>query len=246
MSLLKSVPVGWSIEEEFFSGYLRLPTLRMLESDFPWIGEWRRTADSGQDAHTKASIASAYRQRMNDHAAEVTDRLLSLRHGPIVMKVFPEHLAWPALDDIVERWRPKVVILRRRLLFSYLSTLKAEETGTWFNEDNTSATFSLESTQASQYMAQADGWFDHVLGLCERVDVPWFDAHFEGVIESDHQREALFEFLGVDHRWRSATPTTTRQDRRTDASLMSTLQALRSLAPEQQEALMRLPGPRIV
>lgn len=244
MSLLKAIPTGWEVEEEFFSGYMRESTLRLLKPDFPWIEEVRRGFDANQSAHDKSSIARAYRDRMNVHAMEVTERILSLRRGSVAMKVFPHHLDWSVLDAIIDRFQPRVVVLRRRMIFSYVSILKGHATGVWFSGDNSAAPLMLEHVPITQYIAEADAWFDHAFRTCMGRGAPWVDVDFEGVVESTHQRETLFGFLGIDPRWRDLTPGTRRQDLRTDASLVRTLEVFRGLSWEEQDHLMRLPGPR--
>ena len=245
MSLLKAIPTGWEVEEEFFSGYMRESTLRLLKPDFPWIDEVRRSFDSEQSAHEKALVARAYRDQMNLHAIDVTERILSLRRGSVAMKVFPHHLDWSVLDAVIDRWQPRVIVLRRRMIFSYVSTLKGHATGVWFSGDNSSAPLMLDVVPIAQYVAEADAWFDYAFRTCIGMRAPWVDVDFEGVVESTHQRGALVRFLGIDPTWADMTPATRRQDLRTDASLERTLEVFRGLSREDQDDLMRLPGPRL-
>lgn len=242
LSLMKERPGILAIEEEFFSGYIRDPTLKLLLPDFPWIAEWKKVADLLPDGQQRQAASLAYHNLMNENAIEVTEGLLALRENPVVVKLLPTHLDWGNVDQILQRWKPRTIILRRRLIFSYISLLKATETGRFFNQDNTLASIQLNNDAAYHYIAETDHWFDHVYAACDRLNVPTLDVTFEDTFESNTQQNAIMEFLGIDPSGPVVVPSTVRQDRRTEASLVESLRSFGSLPLELQNELLRLPG----
>jgi len=145
----------------------------------------------------------------------------------------------------MQRWRPQTIVLRRRLIFSYLSLLKATHTGRWFTQDNTMAPAKLDEDDAHRYIREVDNWYNHIFAICSDAEVPVLDVTFENTVESNSQRDCLLEFLGIDSMDKTSLPATVRQDRRTDSSLADTLRSFGSLSPELRSELLRLPGPRL-
>lgn len=236
------------VEGEFYYGLVHRRTIDEVHDAFPWIGdradEYERT---GIDDPSTPQWR-AYRETMNAHAVEVTRTLLDRRTGPTMIKVFAHHLDPATLDEVVGTFHPEVIVVRRRLLFSYVSHVKATRTNAWNGKDNTDAGLEAADADARRYIDDADEWIRHVNGLCARHGIDAQRVTYEGLFESLGDRAAVAAALaragavmGLDDpaSWQPATRT---QDRRTDESLEGTFALFDSLSADVRRDLLRYPG----
>lgn len=233
---------------ELLYGQMRGLAEDSLHRDFPWIGsvDFDDRKEMGA-AERQASIAE-YRDLMNANVVDVVGRLMQGRSGPTVIKVLPGHIRDAALRDLMDAHRPRILMQRRTMLFSYLSLLKAQYTGTWFRDDTTHASPVLSSTLVESYVRETDAWFDWNQARILEWGLVAMYATYEGLLETRVDLPVLREFFDgcdltpeaqSDQTWVSPMNV---QDRRTDGSLVDTIAQLRSLSPANQRALLRKPG----
>lgn len=232
-SMLRVSGLTMAVEGEFYAGFVKEQTKEHLKESFPWV-----TVPN-----------TAFRELINTNVTAVTEALLSDRTSLTVIKVFPRHLDDGALDQVLQTFRPRVILLRRRLLFSYISWLKARKAKSWFGSDTTDVQVTMSDSSAHRYIRFADRWFATVIDACQRANLEVLDLTYEDLLENETGHTALRSFLhesaatiriGTPGRLK---PTSKRQDQRTDQSLFPLLQDFSRLSPDVRDALLRYPGP---
>ncbi|MEL6365353.1 MAG: hypothetical protein AAFR11_11005 [Pseudomonadota bacterium] len=85
------------------------------------------------------------------------------RYDALAFKVFPKHLDDAALkEDVLARPDVSVVIVRRRLLASYLSLRKAEEVKKYIDVDTTNLQVELKVRGYLDWRAEVLDWYSRV------------------------------------------------------------------------------------
>jgi hypothetical protein len=236
------------VEGELFHGHLRKETLSKMSGRFPWIGGAALAERATMSKDDQESAAREYRLKISAEALEVTVELMKYGEGLTVIKVLPDHLEVAALERIMSELRPRVIVLKRQMLFSYVSNLKAIASNAWCREDNTDFAAQLRESEARSYINSADEWFDLVSSFTNRFGLEQLNVSFSDLFESTNPIPILREFLlGVDvhpelNNAEGAGASTIRQDRRTDQSLANMVRQLSELSPETVDDLLRLPG----
>ncbi len=236
------------VEGEFYFGHIREKSLERLEGACPWVGSADIDARRQMTAEHAERKVAAYRQLMSASAVEVTGTLLEGRSGPTVMKVFPNHLDRAALVDVLDAYRPRIIVLRRLMAMSYASLLKAQASGAWFRKDTTDVAASMRPDAAREYVRRTDDWFDWIDATIAELDLEVLDTTYEALFESDNPFPALRDLLW-DVKFRNAVEKggrlearTQRQDRRTDRSVARLLADFGSLPADVRGDLLRHPG----
>lgn len=218
---------------EAYSGVFPPAMMGRLAGEFPW-------AEDAQSADFKT--------RMDENVLEVTRSLIDLSDNAAIIKVFPRHLSREALDSVLREMSPRVVVLRRTLMFTLLSLLKSRTSGIWYGTEQTDVEVEIDDRQVADYVARMDDWFDWV---DDRIHAHGLDALQLTYSELYETREGLDRLRAFPQGW-SVSPTgadnetwlprSSIQDRRTDESLTRALLQLTALSPDNQRALLRLPG----
>lgn len=135
-------------------------------------------------------------------------------------KVFPQHLDDALLrDEVLARPDTGVVIVRRRLLASFLSLRKAEEVNEYIDVDTTGVKVTLKASAYSDWRAGVLDWYDRVEALLAAVGKTPERLSYEDEIDTDPYTLAgllveKFGRLGVattrDH---GETPALEKQDK---------------------------------
>lgn len=233
----------------------------LLEAGFPramWCGEtYGGWVPDGVGAYLAAGYpwyaqpkSPAFVGRMDKNVLNITHRLMELSGGPTIIKVFGPHLSSGALDRVLREFSPRVIVLRRRMVFSCVSMRRSMRSGIWYGDEITDTHLALENAAVQDYVTVTDRRFDQIdESVAEHgLDALWLT--YSDVFESRSALPALRSFLSDwelspmaedDESW---LPRTAIQDRRSDESIEQVLRSFVGLTPENQRALLRLPGRR--
>lgn len=213
---------------------------RMLIQQFPWF---RRDADSDGK---RTSGTQDFAVAINRHVVEVTNAVLNYRPGRTLIKVFPDHLGLQAFERLLRSFRPRLLILRRDLVFSYISHLRAQRTESWAETESSYVPYTISERAALEYTVQSDVWFDRVAVLAERLALDTVWLTYTGLFATGSEISLLESFypgppMDVDESGRLRSELQI-QDRRTDPSILEMIKAISNLSATTQNRLLRLPG----
>lgn len=262
LDLLISLPrsgtnaLGDAIErsrpEVHWMGELFLGTPRRWRDDrfsdmFPWFNrERRRDMSPTVREHTRSEFTAV----MSEHVIEVTNAVLQNRPGRTLIKVFPDQLHPLALQKLLGVFRPRLLILRRDLVFAYVSQLRAVHSGSWRNSDHTDVPLTINDRDALQYAVACNAWIDGVAFVAERLGLHSTWLTYEGLFTTGDDLPQLESFypgspMPVDPRSGRLHSCLSVQDRRSDASILELLKAVSTLSAATQAHLFRLPGKHV-
>ena len=113
---------------------------------------------------------------------------------------FNDHISKNEIEEILDNHpNTKIIILRRSLIDSYKSLVKALQTGNWGTtplnqkENKWSGWKSDKIPSFQDYEVKQNEWFDYCDGLTKRYNLPTLRMSFEMVINSKF--EELDEFM---------------------------------------------------
>jgi lipopolysaccharide biosynthesis glycosyltransferase len=217
-----------------------------LLDQFPWFSNGDPNSRAAMKPRERDNATRSLSAAMSENAVAVTRSVLKSRTGRTLIKVFPDQLDPAAFEEVLRIFRPRLLILRRELVFSYISLLRASRTGSWWDADLTDVPFNVTDRAALQYAVRTDGWFDYVAQLAAKLRLESVCFTYSGLFDTGAEialLESLYPgpSLSTDAagRLRSGLGV---QDRRSDASVLDMLQGVSRLSSTAQSHLLRLPG----
>lgn len=213
---------------------------------FPWFSDGDPVGRAAMTPEARSEAMTSFAATMSEHAVDLTRAVLGRRQGRTLIKVFPEQLSPAAFQEVLLAFRPRLLFLRRDLVFSYISLRRAMETGSWWNSDLTYVPFTLTDRSALKYAVNADGWIDFVTHLAVELNLESVWLTYNGLFDTGRDIALLESFypgpaMGVDEAGRLRSGFRI-QDRRSDASVLDALVAVSRLSTTTQSHLLRLPG----
>lgn len=214
-----------------------------LDHQYPWFKASRISPSNRLVDHCRKDFLTM----MSENVVDVTRAVLAKRTGRVLIKVLPGQLHPSAFSALLHAFRPRLLILRRELIFSYVSILKAAESQSYQNFDNTNADFKMSNRHALDYCRTNHNFIDRAALLAERLGLISVAITYNGLFSSGEDVRALNEFYPGEAFPRDLetgvliSPQTV-QDRRTDESLLAMIKGVYSLSAEAQSNLIRLPG----
>lgn len=222
-----------------------------LSGEFPWYAtgdpEFRDQLSPAERIVSRRRFAAA----MNENAIEITRAVVATRGGRSLIKVFPDQLHASVFEELLTVFRPRLLILRRDMLFSYISLQRATRSNAWRNSDVTDVPYSVSDTDALQYALRADLWIDRVAGLVSKLQLDNVWLTYAGLFTTGEDIALLESFypgpaLPVEDQSAGLKSSLKVQDRRSDASILGMIKAVSALSTITQSQLLRLPGHHVV
>jgi lipopolysaccharide biosynthesis glycosyltransferase len=234
---------GFVIAGELFNGYLGGPIADILRSSFPWIQR--------DNPKTQSLSPREFKALMEINAKTI---LQSLQRNPklagqtVVVKIFPSHLSYESLIDLLAIFRPDVIIMRRVILYTFLSRQKARSAGSgaYTQVDSSDRLIEVDEREISSYITNSDVWFSSIKKTVESLKLVNIDITYSGIFETGEELPVLEKFLSL-HRGDTITviPENTGltiQDRRKDYFLTDVMGQYSQLTESLRGDLIRLPS----
>ena len=234
---------GFAIAGELFNGYLGGPIADTLRSSFPWIQR--------DNPKTQSLSPREFKALMEINAKTILETLQrnpNLAGQTVVVKIFPSHLSYESLIDLLAIFRPDVIILRRVLFFTFLSEQKAMNSGlnAWVQVDSSDQMVDVKQKQLLDHIERSDAWFSSLRKMVGSLKLVYVDITYSGIFETGDELPILENFLSL-HRGDAITlnPESTRvtiQDRRKDYFLTDVMGQYSQLPESMRGDLIRLPS----
>ncbi len=224
----------------------RSVALGALDRTIARLDATRTTLELGSQWRANLAIEASSDEQSDEHPApggdSGMDLLISVPHsgaellahaiqtsvrGVTLATVFPEHLHPAALEQTLRKRRPRIIILRREMVFSSMPD-------------------ELSESAASDYVVQCDSWFDRAVRLVEQLGLQWISLTYDGLFAcgSDVPHLATF-YPGAAwpvHASGALCPEDRQDDSRSDASILAVIKSVTTLSASTQANLLRLPG----
>ena len=226
-----------------------------LVDRFPWFFNGGPAALDDVPAADRQKAFNTFAATVSGHVVELTREVLENRPGRTLIKIFPDQLHPSAFEELLRVFRPRLLVQRRELVFTYVSRLRATQRDrrdrafgkAWLGADLTDAPYAIDDWAALEYAARCDAWFDRLdqhageLGLINvwltynglfttGADIPLLESFYPGpALPTRRDSKGLQSSLMI-------------QDRRSDASVLGMLKAVSTLSAATQARLLRLPG----
>ncbi len=233
--------------DEVFLGFTTGLRDGELSSTFPWFAaahpDLRKDMPPNQRLKTERALAAT----MSEHVVEVTSSLLESRQGRTLIKIFPDHLHPAAFVELLRVFRPRLLILRRDIVFSYISLLRALQSGSWWDADSTQVPYRVNDRDAFKHGRKWDNWITLAASAADRLDLENHWLTYSGLFSTGSDVSVLESFypgprLPVDTGTGALKSEFSVQDRRTDAAVLGMIKAVSGLSATAQAQLLRLPG----
>ncbi len=226
-----------------------------LGKTLPWFAQRGPESLAALPSHQRLESFRSFSATVSDHALDLTRTILKNKNGRTLIKLFPEQVSPSAFEDILRTFRPRLLFVRRELIYTHVSRLRAtnrdatEKTfaTSWMNEDLTGTAFTIDEWQALKYVAQCDHWYDSVECLAEDLGLRSTWLTYSGLFLTGDDIPLLQDFYPGDDfatvQGADGLMSTLKvQDRKTDSSVLALLKAASGLSVSTQAKLFRLPG----
>jgi lipopolysaccharide biosynthesis glycosyltransferase len=218
-----------------------------LVDQFPWFASDPPDPRKEMRASERQLAFSRFAVTMSENAVELTTAVLQSRSGRSMIKVFPEHLHPCAFEELLATFHPRLLIMRRDLIFTCISRLQAQHVNAWRKTDLTDVPYTVDERSALQYALQCDAWFDRVERLAEELDLHTAWITYGGLFTTGADIPVLQSFypgppLPVDPDSGALRSGLQIQHKRSDASILDMLKAVSDLSAATQSRLLRMPG----
>jgi hypothetical protein len=230
---------------ELFSGHSSEEINQIVQEKFSWVNDLKNSEDK------RTSIRIKYQEKMNTEAPELLNFLSEnemFQNKIFLVKIFPDHLSLESLGIVLKAYGLHVIFLRRRMIYSYISLLKAQFTKNWWGMDYSSQKVELDEKRAQDYIEKSDRWFIQTQDLVSSIEIPSVNFTYEEIFETANETLSLGKFLknfaGSEILSNSYKIPTLPQDRRHDRFLSELLVGFANIRTDVQTQLLRFPGLR--
>lgn len=218
-----------------------------LAGEFPWFAsaspESRRLMSPTQRFEERRDFTAT----MSRNVIEFTQAVMNSREGRILIEVFPDQLHPLALGELLEVFRPRLMFMRRDILFPYLSQTRASGENPQRPSDLTDMPDTINEQVALHFAIRCDSWIDGVAGLAQSLGLQNLWLTYDGVFVTGDDIPLLESFypgqaIPMDSEaggLRSARPSATD---RSDAAILTMVKALSTFSALTHAQLLRLPG----
>lgn len=100
-------------------------------------------------------------------------------------KIFPEHLEFNKVENILKRDDVEVVFLKRLPIESYISMLKARESGAWKDSDHTNIKPRIEFNKFVKWYNAKEKWYKNVENILIGCHKHSYTLYYENFTKSD-------------------------------------------------------------
>jgi hypothetical protein len=234
---------GFAIAGELFNGYLGGPIADILRSSFPWLQR--------DNPESQSLSQSEFRTLMDINAKTLLETMQNnpkLAGKTVVVKIFPNHLSNERLIDLLAAFRPDVIMMRRVILYTYLSRQKARSSGSgsYTRVDSSDRLIEVDEREISSYITRSDAWFSSLKKTVDSLSLVHLGITYSGIFETGEDIPVLEKFLSL-HRGNTITVIPenaglTIQDRRKDYFLTDVMGQYSQLSESLRRDLIRLPS----
>jgi hypothetical protein len=241
-SILNRYSYDINVVSEVFGGSFSEETKNLLVDSLPDIARFSPYSENSY--FNKNSFVSERKKWMTDNAVDIVSGLLNSDSHATVLTIFPNQLEWEAVRDIISIHNPVIVFLRRSMLFSYTSLLKARTNDCFDGNQYKINDLKFDESEIIKYIDKNNDWFNYVYQSVKDFDAEFVDICFSDAFESDN---GLDELKNILNRYVSVSdtsiniPETNRQDIRGDESLLIMINELMKLSPETLSRFLKLP-----
>lgn len=218
-----------------------------LSGRFPWFAsgdpEARRTMSRSHRFEARRDFAAT----MSKNVVEFTQAVMESREGRILIEIFPDQLHPLALGELLEAFRPRLVFMRRDILFPYLAQARANCEDPHRPFEPTDPADALNEKTAVHFAIRCDSWIDGVAGLAQSLGLQSLWLTYDGVFTTGDDIPPLGAFypggvLPTDTQSRGLRSTRRSPADRGDAAILTMIKALSTFSAHTQAQLLRLPG----
>ena len=246
--------VNWMNEMYLGAEWTNLADGELLDR-FPWFSNGGPEAINDVPPTERGKAFDSFAATMSSHVVELTRAVLENQTGRTLIKVFPDQLHPSAFEALLKVFRPRLLVLRRELIFTYVSQLRAirldeRERGfgkAWLGQDLTEAPYAISDRAALHYALRCDAWFDRLDRLAAELGLTNVWLTYTGLFTTGADIPRLQSFypgptLPTGDGSGGLQSGLTIQDRRSDASVLGMIKAVSNLSATTQAHLLRLPG----
>ena len=243
LNLISGANSKFTSAGELFGGYGGKLISESLSNQFPW---YRDLADS--ETRSDENVQQ-YFEKMNRDSLNIIDCLVNdkkFENQIIVVKVFQSHLSEEKLAEVLEKYATHVIFIRRRTLYTYVSSLKARATGNWWGKDSSSTKVVLSENEVRRYISTVNSWFDFTFDLVKKLEIPTLSISYDGLFETKTDlpllRSFLEELVGTIGDIETLQIKTQIQDRRHESLINELLVQFAELPNDVRRDLLDYPG----
>ena len=209
-SMINHPAIGLNYYGEFFIFNQWSPIVEYLNKYIPFFS-WRYFLNTRRQ---KRNWMHYRFEKTSLDPIKTVEKILAFP-GTHTIKIFPEHLHFEVLENLVETHKPHVVILRRNHLDRYVSLKKANATGKWHEVNSSEVEIEIRDAELQSYITKYEAWYSDIKKLVSKNHCSHLDIDFKQLQDPAITRK-IQEFVSVDGKGLDQLPqqpTTTKMDK---------------------------------
>ena len=209
-SMINHDQIGMHYYGEFFIFNQWSPIVEFLNKYIPFFS-WRYFLN------TRRQRSKWQHHRFEQTSLNVFNTLEKMQAfpGAHIIKIFPEHLHLESLQNVIAKFQPHILILRRNHLDRYVSLKKANASGKWHAVNSSGVQIEISESELNKYVSNYKDWYEKVKTTAVKNNCQIMDIEFKQLNDADVttqiQRFVSVDGAGIDQLPKA--PTTTKMDK---------------------------------
>jgi hypothetical protein len=114
--------------------------------------------------------------------------------GTHVIKIFPTHLYNQTLEQLIKKFKPEIVFIRRNHLDRLVSHKKAQATGVWHGVETDLLEVQIDEKELNECVQGNEQFYREVVQIARKASSEFLDVEYENLF-SPNEMEKVLSFI---------------------------------------------------
>jgi len=114
--------------------------------------------------------------------------------GTHVIKIFPTHLYNQTLEQLIKKFKPEIVFIRRNHLDRLISHKKAQATGVWHGVETDLLEVQIDEKELNECVQGHEQFYREVVQIARKASSEFLDVEYENLF-SPNEMEKVLSFI---------------------------------------------------
>ena len=117
--------------------------------------------------------------------------------GIHVVKIFPRHIQWSTLEQVLQNFRPYVIFIRRNHHERYVSLQRARTSGRWARQEYGDRQVNVSAEELIEFQKATEEWYARAKTATCRLGLEFDDVGYRDLLDSERRRDIFAQIVEV-------------------------------------------------